>query len=154
MILEALALILILPVLPSFLIFNCSPSAVSYSFEIYFASSAVVIAMLCLKTVILYRNYSSNLRAVFSASSPFPATMQGNAAGCQQSELPDALLSSLPCCWHSCQLCVSNGSNPDAFDGSQGPLTSALTLFRLRHPLPSTLKLTTLSLLTQWQVSL
>lgn len=96
MILEVLILVQILLVLPSFLIFNCSPSAVSFSFEISLAHSAVVTVRLWLKPVILHLNYCNNLRAVFSASSPLLITMHGSGEGCQQNELPDVLFSVHP----------------------------------------------------------
>ena len=79
-----------------FLIFNCSPSAVSFSFEISLAFSAVVTVSVWLKTVILHLNYCNNLRTLFSASSPVLITMHGSGEGCQPNELPDVLFSAHP----------------------------------------------------------
>lgn len=125
-----MTLIQILLVLPSFLIFNCSPSAVRFSFEISLAFSAVVAVRL--KTVILHLNYCNNLRAVFSASSPFLLTMNGSGEGCQPNELPDVLFSAhpSPAAGTVSALCVQ-WQQSDAFDGSQGPPTSVSAVFHL-----------------------
>lgn len=48
-----------------------------------------------------------------------------------------ALSTSLPCWWSSCQLCVSDGINPNAFVWESRPShASASVLFHLRHPPP------------------
>ena len=120
-------------VLPSFLIFNCSPSAVSFSFEISLAYSAVVTVRLWLKTVILHLNYCNNLRAVFSASSPLLITMHGSGEGCQQNELPDVSFSVHPSpAAGTVVSSVSSGSNR-----MQGHPTSVSAVFHLGpHFLP------------------